>query len=211
MIIELIGPGAVGKSTIGPILASSLGLPHYAGQGYYNINGEPLSRSQIWADRVISIFADPGLTLASIRAPVDLLQDRVSFTLTTTRRERFARRVRARGMGVLSSGSVHWLCQESTRFEADLSGLLPKIAVSDVYVRLSADADEITRRLEERGGKTPSRVAEHHAWIGRYQGYADKILGRINRPVMEVAADEEPEAVVQRIVAHLEQIPTRGE
>lgn len=210
MIIELIGPGAVGKSTVGPLLAALLDVPHYVGQGFYDLRGEPLSRWEIWGDRVISVFADPALTLASTRARVGDIDDRISFTLTTARRERFARRVRASGKGVLSSGPVHWLCQESTRFQTDLSGLLPKVTISDVFVRLSADPDEIARRLHARGGKDDSRVAEHHLWIERYKGYADRMLGLVGRPVIEVSADDSPEAVAEAALGRIRQMPAAG-
>ena len=203
MIIELIGPGAVGKSTIGPILAARLGIPHYAGQGFYGLNGEPLGAGQIRADRLISAIADPGLTIAALRIQGGPLRSRVSFALTTARRERFARHAVAIGSGVLSSGPVHWLCQESTRYQRDLTGLLPRVVLSDVYVRLSADPEVVTRRLEGRGGKTESRVAEHPLWIDRYQGFADQILASIGRPVLAVVANGPAEDAADEIVTRL--------
>lgn len=199
MMIELIGPGAVGKSTVGPLLAQRLGMPHYAGQGFYGLDGRRLTNWQIWGDRVVSALADLGLTLATLRAQGGPVRDRLSFALTTTRRERFARRAVDAGSGVFSSGPVHWLCQESTRYETDLTGLLPRIVLSDVYVRLSADPAEITRRLEDRGGKTESRIAEHPQWVDRYEMYADRALARIDRPVIEVIADGAPEVVADEI------------
>ncbi|HSJ84090.1 MAG TPA: hypothetical protein VLA91_09770 [Acidimicrobiia bacterium] len=209
MIIELIGPGAVGKSTVGPILAARLGISHYAGQGFYGLDGEPLGAGQIWFDRLISAFADPGLTIAALRILEDPLRSRLSFALTTSRRERFARRAQTTGSGVFSSGPVHWLCQESTRYQQDLTGLLSRVVLSDVYVRLSADPEVVTRRLAGRGGKTESRVAEHPLWIDRYQGYADQILATIGRPVVEVVADGPAEQVADEIVTRLAAVTGR--
>ena len=211
MFIELIGPGAVGKSTVGPILAERLGIPHYAGQGFYGLDGAPLGPGQIRADRLVSAVADPGLTIAALRIQGGPLRSRISFALTTARRERFARRAAATGSGVFSSGPVHWLCQESTRYQRDLTGLLPRVVLSDVYVRLSADPEVVTRRLERRGGKTDSRVAEHPLWIDRYQGFADQILASIGRPVLAIVANGAAEEAADEIVTGLAALTGREE
>jgi hypothetical protein len=203
MFIELIGPGAVGKSTVAPLLARRLGVPHYAGQGFYRLDGTPMTRMQIWGDRVISTITDPVLTLATLRAQGGDLPDRLSFALTTTRRERFARQAVRTDGGVFSSGPVHWLCQESTRYETDLTGLVPRVVHSDVYVRLIADPKVITRRLETRGGKTESRIVEHPQWVERYEMFASRALRVVDRPVIEVAADAAPEVVAEEIMRRL--------
>jgi hypothetical protein len=115
----------------------------------------------------------------------------------------------ATGSGVFSSGPVHWLCQESTRYQRDLTGLLPRVVLSDVYVRLSADPEVVTRRLEGRGGKTESRVAEHPLWIDRYQGFADQILASIGRPVLAVVANGPAEDAADEIVTRLAAVTGR--
>jgi len=211
MFIELIGPGAVGKSTVAPLLAHRLGLPHYAGQGFYRLDGTPMTRWEIWGDRIISTITDPGLTLATLGAQGGPWPDRLSFCLTTTRRERFARHAVRTDGGVFSSGPVHWLCQESTRYETDLTRLLPRVVHSDVYVRLSADPDTLTRRLEARGGKSESRIVDHPQWVGRYESYADRALDAIDRPVIEVAADGAPAAVVEEIMKRLQLPAEQGQ
>ncbi len=211
MFIELIGPGAVGKSTVAPLLAKRLGVPHYAGQGFYRLDGTPMTGWQIWGDRIISTITDPGLTVATLRAQGGPLPDRLSFALTTTRRERFVRKALRTDGGVFSSGPVHWLCQESTRYETDLTDLLPRVVHSDVYVRLSADPDTITRRLEARGGKSESRIVEHPQWVERYEMYADRALDAIDRPVIEVAANGAPNAVAEEIMKRLQLAAQQGQ
>jgi len=207
MLIELIGPGAVGKSTVGPLLADLIGVPHFAGQGFYDLDGRRLTGRRLWADRIVSTTTRPGLMAAALQAHPGPTQQRLSFALTTCRRERFAARVAAKGSGVFSSGPIHWLCQESTRFQHDLTTLLPRVIVSDVYVRLTASTEEVTRRLAARGGKSQERIAEHHLWIRRYLDYADSILDRLDRPVIAVDSDAEPDEVAGIIAERLEANP----
>lgn len=207
MLIELIGPGAVGKSTIGPILSEIVGIPHYAGQGFYRLNGQRMTTPQLWADRMISVASQPSLLAGAWRVHPGSNRKRLSFALTTCRRERFARRVAAIGSGIFSSGPVHWLCQECTRNQHDMTELVPRIVVVDVYVKLIAPPEVLTSRLAGRGGKTQERIAEHHLWVSRYLHYAETILARLGKPVITVDASGQPDEIAgeiaRRITTHL--------
>ena len=71
MIIELIGPKGIGKSTVMPLVAERLGINHYLGQAFHDLNGNELSTLQEWADRALSIARNPGLTVEAMGARND--------------------------------------------------------------------------------------------------------------------------------------------
>ena len=197
MIIELIGPKGVGKSTVAPLIAQRLGINHYLGQAFHDLDGQQLTTVELWADRAISVARNPGLLLAAWQLRGDTVRAGLRFALNTCRRDRFAARAAARDSGVLESGPLNSLIQASASYRRDVTALHSRTFVSDIYVRLMTTADEATSRLMRRGNVTEVRAAEHHDWVARYEAAADGVLSHVDAPVVEVDATPVPGEVAE--------------
>lgn len=206
MIIELIGPKAVGKTTAAALLAERLGIRHYLGQGFHRLDGTELRGWREWAERTRSVARSPGLFLAAWRIRGGSAKERMRFALNACRRDRLAAVAAITEHGVVESGPLNSLIQATASYDRDVTPLHSRIAISDIYVRLRAPASEITRRLESRGGVSESRVARHDAWVDRYEKAADDVLARIGRPVVEVNATTTPEGIVDNVVHAMEDL-----
>jgi hypothetical protein len=84
-----------------------------------------------------------------------------------------------------------------------MTGLAPLITPADVYVRLKAEPAEVTRRLSTRKEFPLEYVAQHQDWIGRYDALVDRMLNALDRPVIEVSANEVPETVADQVALRL--------
>ncbi|HSJ84091.1 MAG TPA: hypothetical protein VLA91_09775 [Acidimicrobiia bacterium] len=205
MIVELIGPGGVGKTTVEPLVAARMGIPHFPGLKRHGFEGEPLGAAGVWWGRIASVARSPLLFYASWRAHRGRPKERLRFAFDICRRERIARRAAAIGSGVVASGSVHALCAASANTETDLTGLVARISLADVYVRLTGDPEELTARLAGRQGITAGELEGHAELQESYLAYADSILGRIDRPIVAVVAKGPPDRVADDIVSSMGQ------
>jgi adenylate kinase family enzyme len=199
VICELIGPMGVGKTTVTPLLAAKLDIPYYRGQAFHGLDDQPLTTPQIWADRTLSLVRNPRLAVAAMRAHDGSITENINFALNTCRRDRLEARAARAGQGIVESGPVHAICQVAAWIELDLSELGDHIHRADVYVRLRASDDVVTRRLDGRGQLPPWLIDRHHDWITRYDENVDRMLARLERPVLEIDANDNPETVVERI------------
>ena len=59
MIVELLGPGGVGKTTLEPLVAAGLGIAHYPAVKRHGFEGEPLTPTQVWVGRLGSAVRSP--------------------------------------------------------------------------------------------------------------------------------------------------------
>jgi shikimate kinase len=203
MIVELIGPMAVGKTTVAPLVADRLDIAHYQGQAFHGLDNEPLTGWQLSADRVVSVVRNPRLFVGTLRAHNGSAKERFGFALNICRRDRFAAMASAGADGVVASGPVHALCQLSAWIREDMTALAPLITRADIYVWLYADAAEVTRRLSTRKEFPLQYVAEHEDWIDRYDDAVTRMLARLDRPVIDVSADADPTVVADEIASRL--------
>ena len=203
MIVELIGPMAVGKTTVAPLVAERLGIAHYQGQAFHGLDNGPLSGGQLAVDRFVSVVRNPRLFVGTWKAHNGTIKERLGFALNICRRDRFASMAAKASSGVVASGPVHALCQLSAWIREDMTQLAPHITRADVYVNLSADPDEVARRLSTRKEFPAEYVAVHQDWIERYDDAIDRMLQRLDRPVMDVSADASPAAVAEEIATRL--------
>lgn len=203
MICELIGPMGVGKTTVTPLVAERLGIPYYRGQAFHGLDDEPLTTVEMWVDRALSVLRNPALAIAAMRSHEGNLAENLNFALNTCRRDRLEARASRAGRGVVESGPVHAICQVAAWLERDLSHLADHIHRADVYVRLSATPEEVTRRLDGRNQLPAEYIAKHQDWIVRYDQGVDRMLERLGRPVITVDANVDPGAVADAIVSAL--------
>ena len=207
VIIELIGPMAVGKSTVAPLVAERLGIAHYQGQAFHGLNNKPLSAGEQWVDRLWSVLRNPMLFVSVLSARGGSQKHRLSFALNMCRRDRFAALAASSASGLIESGPVHALCQEAAwqhRWgERNIASFAAHIVPADCYVRLSADPVEVTRRLSTREYFPREYVAAHGDWIDRYDDMVNEMLAELDRPVIEVDADAGPEAVADEVTSRL--------
>jgi hypothetical protein len=203
VIIELIGPMAVGKSTIAPLLARRLGIADYQGQGFHGLDNQPLTAAQLWSDRLWSVFQRPALFANAARLHEGTARERTTFALNLCRRDRFISMAARAPSGVVAGGPVHAIAQMGAWIERDLTSLGRQVTKADVYVRLSADPAEVTRRLSTRTHFPQEYVDRHEHWIKRYDQSVIAMLNLIERPVVEVSANEAPEIVAEAIATAL--------
>ncbi|MGH8872902.1 MAG: hypothetical protein ACRDWS_13095 [Acidimicrobiia bacterium] len=203
MIIELIGPGGVGKSTVEPLLAERLGIAYYPGKKRHDFDGRPQSTMQLWSGRAWSVLHNPLLALAAIMAHNGPPAERIRFVLDICRRERAAARAARLGSGVVASGPVHALCMMSGGTDRDVTGILPHLTAADVYVRLHADPGEVTRRLAGRLGQTVDEMRTHEDWMKQYETASIRISRALRRPMLDVHADGSPAEVADEIAGQL--------
>jgi hypothetical protein len=203
VIVELIGPMAVGKTTIAPLVAQRLGIAHYQGQAFHGLDNAPLTRGELGADRFLSVLRNPRLFVNTMRQHTGSPKERFGFALNICRRDRFASQAANAASGIVASGPVHALCQASAWIRQDMTGLAPLITPADVYVRLKADPAEVTRRLSTRQEFPREYLAQHQDWIGRYDVLVDRMLNALDRPVIDVSANEAPETVAGEVAMRL--------
>jgi len=206
MIIELLGPGGVGKSTVEPLLADRLGIAYYPGKKRHDLVGRPQSSVQVWINRFWSVLSNPSLALAAIRLHDGSTTDRWRFAFDICRRERAAARARRLGSGVLASGPVHALCMMSGDRGGDVSSIIPHVTRADVYVRLHAEPADVTRRLAGRLGQPLTELVSHESWMSVYESAASRIASVLERPMLEVRADGSPSDVAEAIAERIGQL-----
>lgn len=195
---------AVGKSTIAPLLAKSLGIAEYMGQGFHGLDNQPLTKRQLVADRFLSVLRKPGLFARAIRMHHASVKERIAFALNLCRRDRFVALAARSASGVVASGPVHAIAQLGAWIEQDLTDLGTHVTRADVYVRLGADPVEVARRLASRDETFPREFVDRHGdWIERYDRAVTKMLTTIERPVVEASTDESPDRDVLDIVTRL--------
>ena len=203
MIIELIGPGGVGKTTVEPLLADRLGIAYYPGKKRHDFEGRPQSTLQLWSNRVWWVLRNPLLALAAIRAHDGTPKERLRFVFDICRRESAAARAARLGSGVVASGPVHALCMMSGGTERDVTRILPHLTPADVYVRLHADPAEVTRRLAGRLGQSADEMVHHEIWMRQYEEASIRISRAMRRPLLDVRADGSPGEVADDIAGQL--------
>ena len=203
MIVELIGPGGVGKTTVEPLVAERLGVVYYEGRKRHGFQGEELSGWRLWSNRAWSVLRDPGLAIAATAIHPGSARERAWFTMDIIRRERNAARSARLDSGVVASGPIHALCMMSGSTGADVTSLLSHLTKADVYVRLDADPSVVTLRLAHRLGQNPDELGEHQDWMAKYRAASTQILAAVNRPVVEVEADAPPEEVASNVASRL--------
>lgn len=203
MIYELIGPMAVGKTTVAPLVADRMGIPFYRGQGFHGLDDQPLGTTQTYMDRVAAVVRNPRLTVGALGAVGGTGREKLNFALNLARRDRLEARGARRGGGIVESGPVHAICQYAAWARDDLTELGRLIHHADVYVRLHAPPEVVTRRLAARGGMPEQYVAVHGDWVERYDEYVNSILAVVSRPVVDVDANQPPQQVANEIVTAL--------
>ena len=203
MIVELLGPMAVGKSTIAPLVARRLGIADYQGQGFHGLDNEPLTSGQLWSDRILSVFRRPGLFISAARRDRGDVKMRIGFALNLCRRDRFVAMAARTASGVIGGGPVHAIAQRGAWVETDLTPLGRKVTRADVYVRLVTDPTEVQRRLPTREYFPKEYVDRHGEWIQRYDEMVLAMLADLGRPIVEVDANEAPEVVAEAIATAL--------
>jgi gluconate kinase len=203
MIIELLGPGGVGKSTVEPLIAQSLGIAHYSGKKRHDLSGRPQSSMEVAASRLWSVASHPLLAWAALRAHDGTPTERLRFAVDLCRRERAAARAHRLGSGVVASGPVHALCMMTGGSDRDIRNVVRHLTPADVYVRLHADPSVVTRRLADRLGQTPEDLEEHASWMREYEQASIRISTAMRRPIVDVSADGSTAEVAQEIVDRL--------
>jgi hypothetical protein len=203
MIVELIGPGGVGKTTVEPMVAQRLGVVYYEGRKRHGFQGEELSGLRLWSNRAWSVVRDPGLAIAAMAIHPGSARERAWFTMDIIRRERNAARASRLDSGVLASGPVHALSMMSGSTGVDVSPLLSHVTKADVYVRLHAAPDVVTARLARRLGQSSDELTRHQEWMAKYDAASEQILAGIDRPFIDVEADATPAEVTAEIATLL--------
>jgi thymidylate kinase len=206
MIVEIVGPGGVGKSTVEPLVATRLGIAYYPAQKRQGLDGQELSSAEVWLGRAVSVLRSPGLAFASWRAYPGSQKARIRFALDMCRRRRISTRASRMGSGVVASGAAHALCAASANNDTDLTGLMTRFNPADVYVRLSGDPHETTERLAARQGIEAEDLAGHRELQQSYETYADAVLEGLESEVVEVKVRGGPEEVAAEIVSRLRPI-----
>jgi hypothetical protein len=202
LIIELIGPKAVGKSTLGPLVASRLGVPHYFGYGFRSLDGDRLTRRQHQSDLLKAVASHPHLFVRALRARRGAVRPRLAFALNTCRRHRRVRRLPS-GDAVISGGQVHGLCQEVQLFGTDVTALATHVVRLDLYVLLHAPTVEIGRRFKSRQRLDELEDRQHAAGVERYMEAAAVALELVGRPHLRVRADGSPEVVADEVASRI--------
>jgi hypothetical protein len=208
MIIELLGPGGVGKTTVEPLLAERLGIAYYSGKKRHDLRGRPQSRLGVAAARVWSVVSHPFLAWAAMRALDEGPRDRLRFAVDLCRRQRAAARAHRLGSGVVASGPVHALCMMSGGSDRDIRKIVRHLTPADVYVRLHADPAVVTRRLAGRLGQSVEDLVQHESWMREYENASIRISTAMRRPIVDVNAEGSPEDLADEIVDRLTTIDT---
>lgn len=203
MIVELLGTGGVGKSTLEPLIAARLGIGLYAGGKRQDIDARDLPPWQVWRSRFSAISTNPVLFAGAYRRVPSSMRHRAWFAMDICRREQNARRAERRGEGVLASGPLHALGQGSARFNADLSRLATRITTADLYVWLRLDPDMAAQRLADRRKVGLERIGDHRGWTTRYENVTESALALVAAPVVEVDATGPVEEVVNLAVGQI--------
>lgn len=208
MIVEVLGTGGAGKTTLEPLLAGTLGMAHFPAGKRRDIEGKPQATISVWATRIAAVAASPRLFFrAQARIP-DSPRNRLWFAMDLCRRERNARIARRERSGVLASGTLHALAQGSARFGADLSDLVTSITSADLYVRLRLDSETAASRLADRRQVGLERVGDHSAWTLAYEAALDAALARLQVPVIEADAARPPQQIAADVASRIVSLRT---
>jgi hypothetical protein len=149
VLIEIIGPRGVGKSTVGPRVADLLGLPFHVGLGATTVDGHPVRRPRV--DMARSAVSHPRLLLAAWSCSRGPGRRRLAFAIALCRRARFASRV----TGLLDGGPVHGICQQVSRDGVNCLPLTYLAPLPDLAVFLRSDPAIVLAQFEEREGQSP--------------------------------------------------------
>lgn len=207
-IIEFVGPGGVGKTTVEPLVADRLGIEYYPGKKRHGFDGEPLPPWRVWTGRAVAVAQNPRLSRRSIAIHNGSPSERARFALDMARRARIGQRAAGLDSGILASGPVHGLSMIAASTGVDVRPLIELAAVSDIYVVLHADPIEITRRLAGRLEAVGEELTGHEDWVGRYEDAARMILSAIALPTFEVNADAAPEEIAEEVAGLLSPLLT---
>ena len=204
MIIELIGPGGVGKTTLEPMVAKRLGLEYHPNRKRHALNGEPLTPGRVWLQRLGVMARNPRLFVRAATAMKGGARLRLRFALDMCRRERLAHHAATRG-GVVASGTLHALCAASANHQVDLSPLLSIVSPADFYVLLVIEPEEATRRLAGRLFESglDAKVEDHAGFQRRYDSCVAEVEKRLTSPILRVEAGGPPERVVDEVVSSI--------
>jgi adenylate kinase family enzyme len=201
VLVELVGPRGIGKSTIAPIVARQLDLPFYSGQGWHAVNGRELRAEEVRRDRLLSVVAFPLLFVDAMATFRGDHGKRLRFAFNICRRNRFATKIHN---GVTDGGPAHGLCQAAANFDCDLSRLGRHLVRPDVYVRLRANHETVAKRLADRE-KAPDVSRASLRWTREYERMLDLVLP--DRAVITVDANgphtEVADAVLKGLSAHV--------
>ena len=201
MLVELIGPGGVGKTTVEPLIASNLGIAFYPAKRRHGFEGEPLTKWQVQYARLASVLRNPNLFARALLAIDRPLRSRLRFALDTTRRDRIASRAARRGSGVLASGPLHGLCEAAARYRCDVTALVRHVKHADVYIVLSADIEVTTGRLRQRREISDEDATTHYR---NYTEAAARGLELTGRPIFEIDATPSPDAIAAEAARSLD-------
>jgi hypothetical protein len=203
MIVEIIGPGGVGKTTIEPLVAARLGIAYYHGRKRHGIHGEAVKGWKLWSGRIWSVIRRPGLSIAAVTTHPGSWKERAWFVMDICRREWNLAQASHMGSGVIASGPIHAMCMMSAATGADLSSILPHVTKADVYVRLGADPAEVTRRLAGRLGQLATDLDRHVDWIAEYEAASGRALQALDRQSIDVEADASPNQVADEVARRI--------
>jgi hypothetical protein len=212
MTIELVGPKAVGKTTLGPLVAERLGSEHHYGNAPLGPRGQRVSRIRKHVALLTALVSQPTLFRHAMKVEATNLKSRLVFAGNICRRNAQARRIRAE-CAVISGGVVHALCQEVEMCGRDATSLSAHVHHSQMYVVLTLPTAEVVRRFSsrhERLGRGPDRrdsflldAEMHQDAVARYVNAAVEVLSRIDVPVIWVGAEGTPGQVADRVVAEI--------
>lgn len=198
MRIELVGPQAVGKTTIAESVAERLHVPAVKGQGYHAPDGRALSDAEIRNGRLLAIARYPRLFLTTLATYRGVRGARMRFAINTCRRNYVAAQV---SDAVFESGPMHGLIQGSVNWETDATVVSRLLVPADLYIRLRAPADVLVDRLVAREGDESLRLTQHE-WIAVYERLLDRALA--GRTTIEVDTDCPLDEAVARTHAALD-------
>jgi len=151
LLIELIGPRGVGKSSVAPLLAQRLSIAHYCGLGAITPSGHQLRRFAVAFDAASSLMGHFTLAMSTWRNYSGSARKRATLAIAITRRSRFSAKARAAGDGVLDGGPMHALLQEASRdVGSEYISMTPLVAKADLYLMLAASPEVIAQRLMSR-------------------------------------------------------------
>ena len=204
MIVELVGPPGVGKSTVAGHLAGRLGAHWVNLTGYFHPDGTSMTGRAIRFDRIASLVLQPRLAGLALRCwRREGTGEGMSWTINLARRNRAAKRLT--GSYVLEEGPVHALALYAAGGDhRPFETILTALALPDALVILSAEVDTVVDRLRSRGEIWSERADDGNARAVRaYVAALGRITPMLRVPVIETNATSPPEEVATRLAARV--------
>jgi thymidylate kinase len=209
---EILGPKAVGKSTIGPIVAERLGVHHYAGIWWRTLGGCPVSDPRRRVRLIVAIASSASLFLRAFVLRGGAAKARFSYAANICGRNYMTRYVVSVG-GVISGGTAHGICEQIQVYGSKVETLARHVQRTDFYIVLHARTEDIRQRFTKRQVR-PGRVIDelearlltpkfHDEGVARYVEAVPEVLGHLGGTIICVEATGSPTDIADRVVARI--------